>query len=315
VKLVTYSTDGAPRLGALTDDGRVVDLSRGYFALTAAQGEPVSERRAEVVVPPETVAFLEAGEAAMAAAREVLAFAAEHPEAKGPWDSAIVHDERNVRLRAPILRPPKIVGIGLNYRDHAEEQGARIPSVPLIFAKFATAIVGPGDPIPYPRITQQLDYEAELAFVIGKGGKDIPRERALEHVAGYCAFNDVTARDVQLADRQWVRGKTVDGSAPIGPWLVTRDELPDPGDLAIRLRLNGELMQDSRTSQLIWDVPFLVSFLSEAFTLEPGDVVATGTPSGVGFARKPPVFMHPGDVVRVEIDGLGVLENRIVATE
>jgi len=313
MKLVTYTTDGAPRLGARTDDGRVVDLSRGYFAIASARGEPVTERRAEAVVPPEMVGFLEAGEPAMAAAREVLAFAAEHPDAGGPWGAKVVLDERDVRLRAPILRPPKIVGIGLNYRDHAEEQGARIPAVPLIFAKFATAIVGPGDPIVYPRITQQLDYEAELAFVVGKRGKDIPPERALEHVAGYCVFNDVTARDVQLSDRQWVRGKTVDGSAPIGPWLVTRDEVPDPGKLGIRLWLNDELMQDSNTDQLIWDVPFLVSFLSEAFTLEPGDVVATGTPSGVGFARKPPVFMQPGDVVRVEVDGLGTLENRIVA--
>jgi acylpyruvate hydrolase len=317
LKLVTYTAGNEPRLGALSRDGKIIDLNRGYYAFTRATGRPVSARLCDATVPPEMVAFLENGDAAMEAGRAVVRFAEERGNSAaalvGPWDAPVVYDESAVKLRAPILRPPKIIGIGLNYRDHAEEQGAKIPRVPLIFAKFATSIIGPGDAIVYPKITEQLDYEAELAFVIGKGGKSIPVERAYEHIAGYCVFNDVTARDVQLSDRQWVRGKTPDTLAPIGPWLVTRDEVPDPGNLKIQLWLNDQLLQDSRTDQLIFDIPYLVNFLSEAFTLEPGDVVATGTPGGVGFVRKPAVFMNPGDRVRVEIERLGVLENSIVA--
>jgi acylpyruvate hydrolase len=165
----------------------------------------------------------------------------------------------------------------------------------------------------YPAITQQLDYEAELAFVIGRRCKDVAPRDAFKYIAGYTIFNDVTARDVQLGDRQWVRGKTPDNLTPVGPHLVTADEIPDPCDLGIRLWLNGQLMQDSRTNQFIWDIPYLVNFLSTSFTLEPGDIVATGTPGGVGFVRQPPVFMHPGDRVRVEVEGLGALENEVIA--
>ena len=218
-----------------------------------------------------------------------------------------------MRLLSPLLRPPKIIGIGLNYRDHAEEQGAKIPKVPMIFAKWPTSLIGASEPIVYPGITQQLDYEAELAFVIGRRCKDVPAEDAFKYIAGYTIFNDVTARDVQLGDRQWLRGKTPDRLTPVGPHLVTADEVANPCDVGIRLWLNGELMQDSRTNQFIWDIPYLVNFLSTAFTLEAGDIVATGTPGGVGFVRQPPVFMRPGDRVRVEVEGLGALENEVVA--
>lgn len=317
MKLVTYTADGEPRLGALVQQSQIIDLNRGYYMLKQTEGQPVTERLADAMVPSDMVAFLEGGEQALEAAEAVLRFVekqmASGTSLVGRWGASIVYDERDVRLLAPILKPPKIVGIGLNYRDHAEEQGAKVPKVPMIFAKFATSIIGPDEPIIYPSITEQLDYEAELAFVIGKGGKNIPAEQAEEHIAGYCVFNDVTARDVQLSDRQWVRGKTGDTLAPMGPYLVTRDEVPEPDNLQIKLWLNGELMQDSRTDQLIFDIPYLVNFLSEAFTLEPGDIVATGTPSGVGFARKPPVFMKVGDRVKVEVEGLGVLENPVAA--
>jgi len=211
------------------------------------------------------------------------------------------------------MHPPKIICVGLNYRDHAEEQGAKIPKNPILFAKYGPTIVGPGDPVISPRNTQQLDYEAELAVVIGRGGRDIPVESALEHVAGYMCFNDITARDIQLADRQWLRGKTADTHAPTGPWLVTPDEVGPIDQLEISLTLNGETLQSSRLDQLIFSVPELISFTSETVTLEPGDIIATGTPGGVGFVRKPPRFMVPGDKVAVQITGLGVLENVIEA--
>lgn len=317
MKLVTYTAGGDPRLGAQVPRGQIIDLNRGYFALKQAEGQPVTQRLAGAIVPSDMVAFLEGGDQALEAARAVVHFVEERGAIDGllvnRWGSRIVCDEPNVRILAPILKPPKIIGIGLNYRDHAEEQGAKVPKVPMIFAKFATSIIGPNEPIIYPSITEQLDYEAELAFVIGKGGKNIPIDKAYSHIAGYCIFNDVTARDIQLSDRQWVRGKTADTLAPLGPYLVTRDEIPEPDNLKIQLWLNGDLMQDSRTDQLIFDIPYLVNFLSQAFTLEPGDIVATGTPSGVGFARTPPNFMEVGDRVKVEIEGLGVLENPIVA--
>lgn len=317
MKLVTYTAGGDPRLGSRTQQGEIVDLNQGYYAYLRSQGHSAPARLADAMIPPEMVAFLEGGDQAVEIARTVVRFVKDQSTAetplRGQWRATVVFDERDVRLLAPVLRPPKIIGIGLNYRDHAEEQGAKVPKVPLIFAKFATSIIGPGEPIIYPKITEQLDYEAELAFIIGKGGKNIPADQAYEHIAGYCVFNDVTSRDIQLSDRQWVRGKTGDTLAPIGPYLVTRDEVAEPGNLKIRLWLNDELVQDSNTNQLIFDIPYLVSFLSDAFTLEPGDIVATGTPSGVGFARKPPVFLQVGDRVKVEVEGLGTLENPIVA--
>jgi acylpyruvate hydrolase len=187
------------------------------------------------------------------------------------------------------------------------------PKVPVIFAKFANAVIGPQDEIPLPPVTEKLDYEAEFAFVIGKRAKNISREKALDYVAGYTIVNDVSARDLQRRTVQWLQGKTLDGSAPMGPCLVTKDEIPDPHNLEIVLWVNGEERQRSNTRNLIFNVPRLVEFLSELMTLEPGDVVCTGTPGGVGFARKPPVFLQDGDVVRIEVEKIGVLENRVRA--
>lgn len=217
-----------------------------------------------------------------------------------------------VSLLAPVTRPGKVICIGLNYRDHCEETGARIPEYPIIFAKFPTAITGPGLPVIKPADSSQLDYEAELAVVIGRPGKDIPRGQALDYVAGYTNFNDVSARDIQFRDKQWVRGKTYDTFAPTGPFLVTPDEITDPAQLSIKCWVNGELRQNSSTANMIFDVPALIEFVSRVVTLLPGDIIATGTPSGVGVFRKPPVFLQPGDKVRVEIEGLGSLENTIV---
>lgn len=218
----------------------------------------------------------------------------------------------DVRLTAPILNPQKLIGIGFNYRDHAEETKTEPSKEPLFFGMFASAITGPFDPIIKPNTTQMLDYEAELAVVVGKTARSVPLERAVEHVAGYTVFDDVSARNFQMSDSQWLRVKSQDSFAPMGPWLVTSDELADGRGLDIECRVNGEVRQKSNTKHLIFDVPYLISYLSSVMTLYPGDVIATGTPAGVGFARSPQVFLNEGDVVEVEIERIGALRNPVV---
>ena len=221
-------------------------------------------------------------------------------------------DITDVKLQAPIPRPSKIICIGLNYLDHVKESGADIPKAPLIFSKFDTCVLASEDPILLPVGSEQVDFEAELAVVIGRKAKNIQLGEAMDHVFGYTNFNDVSARDMQFADGQWQRGKSCDTFAPFGEDVATKDEIPDPHNLRIQFRLNGDTMQDSNTDQLIFKIPELVEYLSRSITLEPGDIIATGTPPGVGFARKPPVFLQDGDVCEVEIDGLGILINPVV---
>jgi 2-keto-4-pentenoate hydratase/2-oxohepta-3-ene-1,7-dioic acid hydratase in catechol pathway len=224
------------------------------------------------------------------------------------------HDPVKSILLAPVPDPAKIVCLGLNYRDHAAESGMDVPVEPILFSKYATTLIGQGAPIILPPCSNEVDYEAELVVVIGQGGRDIPVDRAMEHVGGYAVGHDVSARDWQLnkPGKQWMAGKTFDTFAPVGPYLVTADEVPDPQALGIRLRLNGRTMQDSNTNQLVFPVDEIVSYLSKIFTLEPGDLIFTGTPPGVGMARKPPVWLQPGDIVEVEIDGLGTLRNPVI---
>ncbi len=228
---------------------------------------------------------------------------------------AVRLETAKVKLLPPVPDPHKIICIGLNYRDHAAESGAAIPVEPILFSKYATALIGPEAPIVLPAVSKEVDYEAELVIVVGKRGRHIKAEQAMEHVAGYTIGHDVSARDWQLKKegKQWMVGKTFDTFAPTGPTLVTPDEIPNPHALPIRLRLNGKTMQESNTSQMIFGVGALLAYLSQVFTLEAGDLIFTGTPPGVGFARKPPVFLQPGDVAEVEIEGLGVLRNRCVA--
>ena len=229
-------------------------------------------------------------------------------------EAAVRYPLSAVTFLPPIPDPEKIICIGLNYRDHAEESGAAIPRDPVLFSKFSCALIGPEAPIVLPPVSQKVDYEAELVVVIGKKGRFIAREKALEHVAGYAVGHDVSARDWQLEKdgKQWLAGKTFDTFAPCGPYLVTADEVPDPHGLGIRLRLNGQTMQDSNTKQMIFRVEDLVAYVSQVVTLQPGDLIYTGTPPGVGAARNPPVWLKNGDVVEVEIDGLGVLSNPVV---
>ena len=220
----------------------------------------------------------------------------------------------DARLHAPVPRPGKVICIGLNYEDHAEETGAPIPEKPIVFAKFANSVIGPGDPIVIPPITQQVDYEAELAVVIGKTARNVSEAQAMDHVYGYTNANDVSARDIQLGEGgQWTRGKAIDTFCPLGPYLVTRDEVPDPQSLSIRCTLNDEVVQDGTTDKMIFPVSELVAFLSTGMTLEPGDVIITGTPPGVGMARDPQLWMKQGDRVTVEVEGLGALTNPVQA--
>jgi len=230
----------------------------------------------------------------------------------GPPDYA-VRPVGAITLLAPIPRPPKFICVGLNYRDHAAESHSEIPDVPTIFSKFSQCVIAPGEAIVLPKNSSKPDYEAEFAFVIGRGGRHIAANDWKKHVAGYTIVNDVSARDFQKATSQWLMGKTFDTFAPMGPWITTADEIADPHALDIRLTINGEVMQNSNTRELIFKVPELIAYLSSVFTLEPGDIVSTGTPAGVGFARKPPRWLSPGDDVVITIQGLGELRNPVVA--
>jgi 2-keto-4-pentenoate hydratase/2-oxohepta-3-ene-1,7-dioic acid hydratase in catechol pathway len=221
----------------------------------------------------------------------------------------------SARIHAPIARPPKFILIGLNYRDHAIEAGLPIPETPTVFAKYSNAVIGPGEAIVLPAVSKEVDYEAELAFVIGRRGKNIPADRWRDYVFGYTMVNDVSARDFQRATTQWTMGKTPDTFAPMGPELVSADEIADPHNLRIGCEVNRRVLQDSTTAQLVFKIPDLVAYLSQLMTLEPGDIVSTGTPPGVGFARKPPIFLKAGDEVVVKVEGLGELRNPVVAAD
>jgi 2-keto-4-pentenoate hydratase/2-oxohepta-3-ene-1,7-dioic acid hydratase in catechol pathway len=219
----------------------------------------------------------------------------------------------NVTLMAPLPRPPKLICVGLNYRDHAIESKMEIPKVPTIFSKFPSCVIGPGDSVVLPRNSTRPDYEAEFAFVIGKGGRHIPAGHWREHVFGYTLINDISARDFQMATTQWLMGKTFDTFAPMGPWLVTADEIADPHALDISMEIGGEILQKSNTRELIFKIPELIEYLSSVVTLESGDVVSTGTPAGVGSARTPPRYLKAGDQMVVRVEGIGELRNPVVA--
>ncbi len=295
MRLVHYEgIDGAIHLGAMTDRG-VVDLWDA-----ARQGNVPGE------IFANCVSLLSAGDLALRQAQQLVQQAPQ---------SALIPPFNTV-LRAPIPWPGKIIAVGLNYRDHSIEAGAKqLPQTPIIFAKFTTSISGPGDAIVIPPSDPQVDYEAELAVVIGRKGKAIAAADAMNYVGGYMPLNDVSARAWQFADKQWVRGKSCDTFCPIGPWLTTRDAVADPHALAISARVNGTTLQDSSTSKMIFRIPELIEFISAAMTLEPGDIIATGTPEGVGVFRTPPIFLKAGDIVEVEVEGLGVLRNPVVTAK
>jgi 2-keto-4-pentenoate hydratase/2-oxohepta-3-ene-1,7-dioic acid hydratase in catechol pathway len=287
MKLVTFVHNGSPRIGALVTNGgqeRVVDF-----------------QRADASLPTDMLTFLKGGEAVRSAAQKAITTATETLPLSA------------VKLLAPIPRPGKIICIGLNYSDHAAETGQPLPAYPIVFAKYANTVIATGEPIVLPRVTNEVDYEAELGFVIGKTARYVAAAQALDYVAGYLPINDVSARDYQTRISQWTMGKTFDTFAPMGPALVTADEITNAGNLKISLTINGEVLQDSNTNKLIFGIAQLVESLSEVMTLEPGDVVSTGTPPGVGMARNPKRYLRPGDVVNITIEGLGTLSNPVIA--
>jgi 2-keto-4-pentenoate hydratase/2-oxohepta-3-ene-1,7-dioic acid hydratase in catechol pathway len=302
MRLLTFQQKGTGHAGIVAGD-YAVDMATAAVEM----GVPLLSQFGDMLT------FLRDGASAIEGARRLLA-TVEREIAVARTDNLVtrglLYSLDGVKLMAPVPNPSKVIAIGLNYRDHAREQGAPIPERPIIFAKFPTSVIGPGDAITWdPALTQQVDYEAELAVVIGQMARNVSEEDALSVVAGYTCGNDVSARDLQFGDHQWVRGKSLDTFCPLGPVLVTPDEIPDPQALAIRAVLNGNVMQDSRTSEMIFGVRELIAFASRAFTLLPGDVILTGTPHGVGVFRKPPLFLKDGDRIAIEIEKIGRLEN------
>ncbi|MDQ7843835.1 MAG: fumarylacetoacetate hydrolase family protein [Armatimonadota bacterium] len=294
MRLCTYQIKGDARLGIVVGEA-VVDL------------HAVARRRKMRDLPREMLGLIAE---VPAAALRALAREAERWVAAGRPTVPL----RSARLLAPIPRPRKnIVCMGRNYAEHAREGGNEPPAAPVFFTKPPTAVVGPDAPVIHHAVTEQLDYEVELVAVIGRRGRDIPEERALDYVFGYTIMNDVTARDLQDRHLQWFKGKALDTFAPLGPWIVHRSAIPDPQRLRLSLRVNGEVRQQSTTAHMIFPVARLISVLSAGMTLEPGDLLATGTPEGVAKGMKPPRWLRPGDVMEAEVEGIGVLRNRVVA--
>lgn len=316
MRLVTYTERGRTSVGVL-EDGWVLDVPSAWAELLRQRGVIDVLGRAQAECPPDLVLLL--ARDGLAQAVEAAAFAREElqrdQEAAVAKGLAVRLDDRQVRLRAPLLRPGKIICLGLNYADHAKETNSPLPQYPELFNKFANVLIGPGEPIVLPRVSQQVDYEAELAVVMGKAGRYIDEERALEYVAGYTILNDGSMRDFQFRGRQWMQGKTFDRSTPVGPWIVTSDEIPDPHNLDISCEVSGEVLQRSNTREMIFRLPEIIAYISQIMTLEPGDLIATGTPAGVGFVREPKRLLRPGDVVKVTIEKIGTLENPVVAEE
>jgi len=287
MRLVSYGPLGQERLGVLIENRTVIaDL-----------------QRCDPSIPSDMLSFLRGDFWA-----KVFPFLA---DTKTIPSSARVN-LADVRLGAPVPRPGLIVCIGLNYKDHADEQGVPYPKAPLLFCKAPQSACGPNDEIVYPEGVEQLDYEVELGVIIGKTAKKVSAEKALSHVAGYCVFHDVSARCAQFGDKQWFRGKSFDTFAPFGPALVTPDEVGDPQDLPLTCLVNGQVRQNSSTGKMVHPVASLIEYVSRGLTLQPGDVIATGTPSGVGVFFKPPRLLNRGDVVELEVKKLGKLVNRIV---
>ncbi len=297
MRLLTYERNGRPRLGLLLGNS-VIDAADGASARGAT-------------LPDDMLSFIGGGEPALALARATIEALSADREELARLSTPLA----DAQLLAPIPRPARnLVCVGLNYAEHAAESRVTEgePEDPVYFTKPPTTVIGPGAAIPWHgHVSRRIDWEVELAVVIGRRGRDIAEERALDHVFGYTVGNDITARDLQRRHQQWYKGKGLDGFCPMGPWIVTRDELPDPQNIRLRLRVNGETKQDAHTSGMIFKVARLIAILSLGMTLEPGDLLMTGTPSGVGFVRQPPEYLRPGDVVEAEIEGIGLLRNTV----
>ena len=315
MRLFSYETRDEVRVAACLEDA-VVDVNRACAAMFISAGQMRADALAEAHAPADMVALLASGDDGFGTVKQALAFVKRLKKKHRDelLEDGVLLDCEHVTLVAPVPYPGKVLCLGLNYRDHAEESGIPIPPEPVIFAKMASSVIGPNEPIVLGRATKKVDYEVELAVVIGQACKNVKRDSAMDCVAGYTVLNDVSARDYQIerGGGQWVVGKSFDTFCPMGPWLVTKDDVKNPHALDIKLKLNGRVMQHSNTKHLIFDIPTIIEYVSKVMTLEPGDVISTGTPGGVGFVRKPPRFLKPGDVCRLEVEKIGVLVNPVV---
>jgi acylpyruvate hydrolase len=316
MRLVTYQHESQSRSAVLLDE-QVIDLNRAYRAMLKHRGNEDELSVADARIPTDIIGLLRGGDTSLEAAKQAIAFVRSQLEGNDRTlnRQGIVYASAAVTLLPPVLRPGKIICLGLNYRDHAAEAGMDVPSYPVLFHKVATSLIGHNQPIVVPRISSQVDYEGEFAIIIGRRGKYIAEDEAYSYIAGYTIANDVSARDLQFRTSQWTTGKMLDTFGPLGPALVTRDEVPDPHTLSIKTILNGQVLQDGNTADMIFRVPFIIKYISEIVTFEPGDVILTGTPAGIGNTRKPQVFMKPGDIITVEIEHLGALTNPLEAEE
>jgi len=309
MKLITYLYQETLHFGAVLDSERVLDLAPAYsnFRETQRDKDPLPVDN----FPADMLTFLQGDNNNLwTAAATIVEWAKSHN--LSPTDLPFIHPQNQIRVVPPLRNPSKIVCIGLNYHDHCRETNTPVPKEPITFVKYPSSIIGPDDSITWPPgASTQVDYEAELALVIKRTARNVSPKEAFDYVAGYTIVNDISARDVQFSDGQWVRGKSFDTFCPVGPYLVTPDEVGDPHQLAIRCRLNGQLVQDSNTSELIFKIPELIAFITKTSTLLPGDIISTGTPHGTGAFREPPIYLKPGDVVEVELDKLGILRNPI----
>ena len=313
MRLVSYTRNGVTRAGVLRDNDDVVDVNRALAARLCDEGAPRPELAADALNPATMIDLLAVGVPGLEAIKATLAWldggalSADELAANG---SAV--PSRDVRLAAPVPRPGKVMAIGINYRAHASEMARELPEHPTVFTKVSTCIVGAGHPIHAPVESHTLDWEGELCAVIGKYARHVAAADALDYVAGYMNGNDVTVRDWQRHTPTWMMGKSWDTHGPTGPWILTADEVPDPSALELKTYVNGVEKQSALTNDLLFNLPQLIEYVSTAFTLEPGDVIFTGTPAGVGQARDPQEWLKAGDTVRVEISGLGSLENPVI---
>ncbi|ALX47167.1 fumarylacetoacetate hydrolase family protein [Lentibacillus amyloliquefaciens] len=303
MKLLSYKQKGNPgpyRMGFMHDN-KIVDLQGAWKKMRHMTSDHDAERQ----FPADPEQFFLAGQQMMEQAKKVKNDA----ETNNMED--VSFNLRDVHMSAPVTAPGKIICVGKNYAAHAAEMDSDVPDYPVLFAKFANALIGPDDFIEKPDFVTKFDYEAELTIIIGSEASNIKRENALDYIAGYTIGNDMSARDLQKRTPQWLQGKSLDRSTPIGPWVVTADEVGDPGSLSIRSYVNGEERQSASTEQFIFDIPFLIEFISSLMTLKPGDLIMTGTPNGVGMGMNPPQFVSDEDTITVEIDHIGRLENKI----
>jgi acylpyruvate hydrolase len=317
MKLVTFVHQNQERIGAIDDAERIVDLHKAYETyLCEVESNPIADHMAVVALGRDMIEFLKRGATSLDAAKKALAHISSKPDNDG---NAMVFDHQQIHLKAPVPRPGALISAGKNFSDHVAEMSSKGgPAAPVAFLKLPGTVIGPEDDIPHPPEVKNLDYEVELAVIIGKSCVDVSKEAAMNYVAGYAAFNDISARDVIRSENKTgihLMGKSFPGFAPMGPYLVTSDEIPDPQNLKLSLHVNGEVRQDSNLGYMIFKIRDMIAYWSQ-MGLNPGDVLTTGTPRGVAAGRKPdqtPWWLKPGDVVEAEVEGVGRLKNRIVA--